>query len=163
MTLRIYLSNSKKTSTVSRRMFYELNKYSWRISSTGYVIRTCVCSGKRCDVYMHRQIMGCSTGDGIIVDHIDMDKLNNTDENLRKSTQSMNHMNRLKTRANTTGYKGVYRNPSGTYYAKIVLKGRQIRLGTRKSKRDAAKLYDFAANLYHGEFARLNFPERGKK
>lgn len=44
------------------------------------------------------------------------------------------------------------------WQAKIQVNGRKLNVGNFDSPEDAAKAYDVAAKLHHGEFAMLNFP-----
>lgn len=60
---------------------------------------------------------------------------------------------------NTSGYRGVTQTQYGTWAANIKdPNGKQEYLGTFQSKELAARAYDTAARKYHGECARLNFP-----
>lgn len=45
---------------------------------------------------------------GMMIDHRDRDRLNNTPENLRLATGAQNRTNRTISRRNSTGYQGVY-------------------------------------------------------
>lgn len=53
-------------------------KYKWQLSATGYVVG--ISNNKR--VRLHRLIMGCESGDGKIVDHINHNRLDNRKCNL---------------------------------------------------------------------------------
>lgn len=63
---------------------------------------------------------------------------------------------------NRSGFKGVYlhrgKGPN-CWYAQIRAHGRKIHVGAFLTPEEAARAYDEAAIKYHGEFARLNFPD----
>jgi hypothetical protein len=102
--------------------------------------------------YLHKLIHPSNS----YVDHINGDKLDNRRSNLRPVTNSQNMMNRGKTCANTSGYKGVFKNRS-LWMARIKVDGEPIYLGSFVTKEEAAFKYDIAAKKYHKEFANLNF------
>jgi len=108
-------------------------------------------------IYMHREIM--NTPKSKRTDHKDTNGLNNQKSNLRICTQSENLMYRGKQKNNTSGYKGVtFDNAKQKWMAQIKVNRKKIYLGRYKKAIDAAHAYDDAAQKYHGEFARLNFP-----
>jgi hypothetical protein len=89
------------------------------------------------------------------VDHVNpCATLDNRKSNLRVATASQNQCNRGKTKANTSGYKGVSKNGKN-WMALICVMGVKHYLGTRKNPELAAKLYRKAAKEFHGEFARI--------
>jgi len=112
---------------------------------------------KHATVYMHRQIVDAPMRSR--VDHHDGSTLNNQRYNLRICTHAENLFNRGKNRNNTVGFCGVTKHGSG-FKARIVFHGKQIHLGTHKTAIEAAYAYDIAAEKYHGEFAKLNFPRQ---
>ena len=105
-------------------------------------------------VFMHREIMGAP--DGTMVDHRDGNGLHNCRINLRLATNQQNLCNRGAPKSNTSGFKGVswHRN---RWRAKIQSNGKHFHLGRFKDINDAARAYDAAAKVLHGEFARVNF------
>lgn len=109
--------------------------------------------------YMHR-VLECPLG-GYVVDHINGDGLDNRRENLRVCKNSENVRNgRKMNRETTSKYKGVsFDSRSGRWAAQIRFNSVDYKLGLFESEVDAAKEFDTAARKYHGEFARLNFPE----
>jgi len=99
---------------------------------------------------MHRAIMDCPPDKEI--DHINHNMLDNRRSNLREASHQENCCNRRKHRDNTSGFKGVYWHTSGGKWAA------SIHLGMFATKEEAARAYDEAAKIIHGEFAHLNFP-----
>ncbi len=106
--------------------------------------------------YLANILMGFKSNNRIMIDHIDRNPLNNQKSNLRICTVSQNGCNRGKNKNNTSGYKGVYLKPNGKWNAVIGTNGQYINLGTFSEKVDAARAYNDAALLYHGEFSYLN-------
>jgi hypothetical protein len=122
-----------------------------------YAVRTRVEKPRM--VFMHRLILGAPQG--ITVDHVDGDGLNNTRANLRLATVAQNCRNTPKKRdaSSTSRYKGVgYRATEQSWRAKITVNRKRVYLGNFHSEMDAARAYDAAARRYFGEFALLNFP-----
>jgi hypothetical protein len=109
--------------------------------------------GRGSKISMHRQIIG-ATND-VQVDHVDLNGLNNRRENLRIATPQQNCFNRRKTRANTSGFKGVcWNRKSRKWQAGIRINGRSVHLGLFETIDAAYNAYCQAANQYHGEYAR---------
>lgn len=115
--------------------------------------------GYKGNVWLHREIMG--NPEGLFVDHINGNPLDNRKANLRLCTQSQNMGNARKTtsRKTTSRFKGVayqpaYKNKWGAYIGKSG-DGR-LWLGSYPTELDAALAYNKAAIDMYGEFARLN-------
>jgi len=108
---------------------------------------------------MHRELI--EVADGLLVDHINHDGMDNRRANLRAATHSQNMYHRGKRLGATQSkYKGVYwRKRNRKWQALITFQKEKIYLGYFRNEIDAAKAYDRAARKYHGEFASLNFPE----
>lgn len=132
--------------------------------------------GRQRTVLMHRQILGVLWDNSIQVDHKNSNGLDNTRENIRLCTPSQNAMNRTRRHASSK-YSGVKfrgltskkKNPDGTYYTSICTKpwrvdimvqGKKIHGGSYATEIEAALAYDKLAIQYHGEFAKLNFPQK---
>lgn len=111
--------------------------------------------------FMHRVIMGI-TNPKIQIDHMDMNSLNNTKNNLRVcETAAQNAINRPKQKNNTSGYKGVFKRKYAKYKevryrAAIRVNQKLIQLGHFATAEEAAIVYNEAAVKYFGEFAFLN-------
>lgn len=110
--------------------------------------------GKQCE-QMSNFILGVPMG--VIVDHKNLNTLDNRKTNLRVATMSQNVINRDKPSTNKSGFKGVcQRKGSLKYRAQIKIKGKKIHIGEFDNKIDAALAYNAAPLLHFGEFARLN-------
>lgn len=102
---------------------------------------------------MHRMIV--SAPDGMQVDHIDGDGLNNRRSNLRIVTAAQNAQNGKFRRNNKSGIKGVYWHKSkGKWDASITVNRKLIHLGQFAKIEDAASAYAEASARLHGKFAR---------
>jgi len=124
-----------------------------------YYARTNKCNDYR-SVRMHRLLMGAV--DTEIIDHIDLNGLNNQCHNLRRCSVSQNQMNKPSYN-HSSKFKGVRLHHSksnkfaDSWYAEIRINGKPIHIGTFRNEEDAAMAYDKLAKKHFGEFARLNF------
>jgi hypothetical protein len=105
-------------------------------------------------VLMHRLIKDAREDQ--IVDHRDLNGLNNTWGNLRFCTVQQNNVNKGLSVANTSGYKGVSVAGDGLWAASITRNGTRRFLGTYDDPVMAARVYNFAALFADHSFARLN-------
>jgi hypothetical protein len=131
--------------------FEYLNQYHWRLGTKGYAESDI--NGKTTG--MHRLILNAPKGSE--VDHKDHNKLNNQKYNIRICTTSQNQQNKIP--RGTSKYLGV-KIVKGKIKAAIKVNNKYIHLGTFKTEKQAAFVYDNAAKKYHGEFANLNFKEK---
>jgi len=162
---RIYLGEGIWT-ILEQADYYQLRKYKWIVYGNGnggqnvYAVRLkLIAPYKTTMVSMHREIM--NEPKGMLVDHRNCNSLDNRKSNLRFATRAENMRNRRKKRNATSQFVGVhYYKPQGTWSCAILHNGKRIWLGRFVNEIDAAKTYDEAAKKYHGEFARLNFPEK---
>ncbi len=128
--------------------------FNWRVAKIGrstYALRINPLDPKRGSIRLHRAIMG--EPEGLEVDHIDGDGLNNRRENLRLATRAENMRNRKTPSNNTSGFKGVIRVEwRKKWQARIVLNGKRKQLGYFDTPQDAHKAYCDGAKAIHGEF-----------
>lgn len=113
----------------------KVNNTVWSFSTGGYV-RTkykdtgiCTC--------IHRVILEV-TDSNVVVDHINMNRLDNRKSNLRLANKSQNSMNRETPKNNTYGFRGVsYDKRRDKFRAYIKVDQKQISLGYYTSFEDA--------------------------
>jgi len=92
-----------------------------------------------------------------MIDHINCIPSDNRITNLRECNLSENGVNRRAGKNNTSGVKGVCFNKNrGKWIAQINKDKRYVYLGSFVDIEDAAKAYQEAAKIHHGEFMRLS-------
>ena len=136
----------------------DLANFKWTLNCGRYANRRTEKNGKGRHHSMHRIILerklGRPIAQGMVVDHINGNGLDNCRENLREATQAQNMRNLRLRSDNTSQYKGVSHISSHTWEAEI--NGRVI--GYFDTALDASFAYDKAAIEQYGEFANLNHP-----
>lgn len=169
----IALPNTELLAEIDDEDYEIVSKYRWHITGNG---KKSYCSAyiNKNNMSMHRLIMGCTHGDGKMVDHKDGNGLNNQKHNLRFCTHAQNMQN--KSISKDSKYKGIVRHRNTTkkwdskskkyfiytdfsWSAGITVNGRKIYLGRFEEEINAAKAYDAAAKKYYGEFSNLNFKQ----
>lgn len=162
----ILLANGRGVALVDDEDYDWLMQWKWHLDNHGYAKRTRwskqddkkTCVGIR----MHRVILGI-TNSQVKVDHINSNRLDNQRKNLRIATNSQNAMNRRPKNGSSSQFKGVgWHKAAQKWCAYIAHNRRSIYLGVFNSEMEAARARDKAAKLYHGDFAKLNFPEEGE-
>jgi hypothetical protein len=100
----------------------------------GYARRNAQVEGKKTTVLMHREILGLVPGDGLQVDHINGNRLDNCRENLRICTHAQNHQN-----YHTRLYRGVaWCAARNRWQAQAKLDGKNHWLGYFATEEEAA-------------------------
>lgn len=131
--------------------FDELSKVKWQHDTHGYAAHGILRDGKHIYQKMHYFIL--EQKEGLQVDHINRDRLDNRRANLRYATRSQNTANA--TRPNSSGYRGI-RQDCSTWCARASVNGKRIELRGFKTPQEAAKAYNELAKELQGEFAVLN-------
>lgn len=124
----------------------EQKKFTWRENDRGYAYKTRNKGDRMRDAMFHNRIMG--EKDGMYVDHINRNKLDNRRCNLRFVTPQVNIINRDILRNNTSGCTGVVRQPNGKWHATITVNRKVIGLGAYEDINDAIKARKEAEEKY---------------
>lgn len=150
---KIKLSQNK-FALVDDEDFEWINKLKWYYSSYGYATSK---SSNYKTIFMHREILKVSKG--MVIDHVNRNKLDNRRENLRICNNSQNNANKSKQKGEFSSlYKGTYWDKFNKLWScQITINNKIIRIGRFEQERHAAMAYDIWAKELHGKFAVLNF------
>jgi len=133
--------------------YERLSQHRWRVYG-GYAARY----EKGRPIFMHHEIM--KPPKGMVIDHRNGNRLDNTARNLRACTHGENTHNCPKRMGAVSRFKGVWRvRSSRRWYATFTFKGEVFRLGSFSEEIEAARAYDYRAVECAGESARVNLPE----
>jgi hypothetical protein len=148
-------SNEKGRATVDLEDLEKVRNYKWYLTSHGYCAHR---SAENGIIYLHRLILGLNKEEEEIIDHIDNNKLNNKKVNLRKCSYEENAMNRYsrKEKPSSSGFRGVYWfEKDEVWTATIVIKSKEIRIGSFKTKEEAIAARRGAEIVLYKTFAPL--------
>jgi hypothetical protein len=136
------------------------NWYAKRGRNTIYAIRAVyVGDQKSTSEHLHRIILGAQQG--VQVDHIDGDGLNNRRANLRAVSASENAMNQRLRKNNTSGHRGVsYCAARNKWIAQIQAFNNYYHLGKFETKEEAIIAYMRASAELHEEFGEASRVKR---
>jgi len=131
-----------------------LNRWRWKPQidhNNVYAVRNIRYNGGYKTIRMHRFIV--NPPDGILIDHIDSDGLNNQKYNLRLCNECQNRAHRKPNKNHKYIGVGVYKN---IFRARIRFNNIIYALGYFKTEKEAAIAYNIAALRLKGNFAYLN-------
>jgi hypothetical protein len=151
---KIKLTQGKYT-LVDNDDYEYLNQWKWFAVHKGngrfYVRRSSKRIGGQTqkNILMHREIM--KPPNGMVVDHVNGDGLDNRKRNLRVCTQAENAKNLKIKSTNKSGVTGVSFD-KGKWRAQIMVNYKKIYLGIFGTKSAAHQAYVTAKSKHHGEF-----------
>ena len=128
-----------------------VSKYQWYLGKSGYPL--CYSLGKiTLHKFIYHYIMEGSFLSNLYIDHVDRNKLNNTDSNLRLVTPQENSFNKS-TRNNKKGIKKI---SSNNFISTVVKNGIKHEIKNIPTEKQAAEIYNMMAEELFGPFASFN-------
>ena len=136
---------------VSQDKWPIISKYKWYLGKDGYPV--CYELSK---IKLHRFcyfiILGQKPPSKIYIDHINRNKMDNTNKNLRMATAQENSFNR----SSNTNTKGVRKISENNYTASITKNGKRHEIKNIATIESAAEMYNMMAEELFGVFAAPN-------
>lgn len=163
MTIQFF--DSRGLSVLIDDQDADLAAYPWNSSKNTkdgkyYINTRCLRLAGGKHVTIHRVILsrmlGRDLSSGEWADHINGDTQDNRRRNLRLASAAQNAQNRKRPCTSTSGYKGVSLvKPTGKWKAQIWKNRKHTYLGQFNTPEEAYMAYCYAAQILHGEFAKL--------
>lgn len=150
---KIKLTNGEYT-ILDESDYLKYRDFVWHCS-LGYAVMKIKKNGIVTSARMHRLIMDAPNG--MDVDHINHNILDNRRCNLRVVTHHQNMMNIKKNKKHSSKYKGVYFDKKRSkFVAQICVKYKNKFIGYFEKEDEAALAYNESAKKHFGDFSRLN-------
>jgi HNH endonuclease len=149
-----------KYALVDDQDYSLVSQFKWQLAKRGkreYASRRVRLGDLVTKEYMHRLL--ARAPDGMDVDHINLNGLDNRRKNLRLATRSQNMFNTQKHIDNKSGHKGVYFvERVKKYVVYLTIKGKRHHLGYFPTFKEAVKSQQQGARRLQGNFAPLPTP-----
>lgn len=146
--VHVYMSNTDDIMLADYKDWKRLKRIKWHVDDKGYAKGKL--KGKK--LVYHRVVTECP--DELVVDHINHNKLNNLNKNLRSCTVQENNCNRPVQKNNTSGTPGVSWNKKDEKWkVEIYYYGNYKYLGSFEDYGEAVTVRRLAEKKYFKEFA----------
>ena len=146
------INDGKSRFKIDKKDFDKVKDFTWFINEQGYVIST------TSNIY-HKHIrlsrLVTDAPDGLDVDHINHDLLDNRKSNLRVVTHQQNLFNQQKAKNNTSGFIGVVKH-GDKWIAQAMHNGKNKYLGIYDTPEEASNVYNAFAQEFFGEYMYKN-------
>lgn len=143
----IELTGNKFTKVDDEDYEWLADYAKWSFDRYAYCTRKIGESKKKRSIRMHRLIM--KPPKGMVVDHINGDKLDNRKSNLRITTYSLNIMNRHKFYKTSNPFRGVYWDKSRNKWMALgCVNYRKFNLGRFNTPEEAAIAFNAFINKF---------------
>lgn len=150
-----YTTNTGNKFYFDRDIYNKVKQYSWHENSNGYVVSSTYKGINGSAVFLHSLVLDVNNEDGLFIDHINGDKMNNLKSNIREVSYSQNAMNTGVRRDNRSGHRGLfYKKKSKTWFAYINKNKQRVNLGHFKDKDKAIKQREIAELYLFAEYSR---------
>ena len=144
--MREILLSQEKVALVDDEDYDRLMKNNWYAFKDRNVIYALRCVGRNVKVRMPHDILGFKTANGMMVDHIDGNGLNNQKSNLRIVTNRENQQNRHV--GDSSKYPGVsYNKAVGKWQSSITTNKVRTHFGSFTNEFEAFKTYVVASSI----------------
>lgn len=156
--VKVRLTNSKNIMLCDKDDWECMKKYTWFEDAYGYASTNNVDSRDEKQlsrtIKFHLALLGVRKG--LVLDHINRNRLDNRRKNLRFVTQHVNCMNHGLSSANTSGCSGVkLRKDTKKWSASITVNYKSISLGCYDTKEEAIKARKRGEEIYFAPFLQV--------
>ena len=144
---------------ISKNSFGLVSDFKWYLGKSGYPFTYQSLDGKMKfgrGLKIHKMLRPDSPS-GMVVDHINRDKLDNRYENLRICTPAENSYNKTKLKTSKNKYKGIKKINKNTWAATITKDNKKVEIDGFLDEKSAAQTYDMMAEELFGIFSAKNF------
>jgi len=144
----IKLKNTNLVAKVTLRWINQVSNYIWYLGKNGYPMTYI----NGCRIQLHRYIhwLNNKYWTNLYVDHINRDKLDATDSNLREATPAQNSYNKTFTNPN----HNIKHNKSTNTYEVCIYKNKiKHNINNIQSIEEAKSIYKLMAEELYGNFA----------
>lgn len=134
-----------------------VKQYCWDIDSQNGYAKTIDKINNTGKLYLHRLVMGCKKGDGLIVDHIDRNRVDCRKGNLRIVNEIQSAINKGIKSNNTSGKIGVsWSKDFNKWESYITVNKKRLHLGLFNDFKKAENARIEAEKKYFGEYNPVN-------